>query len=136
MTSKAHAYPTDIQIKRAYLDADAADGYRVLIDRLWPRGRSKDVLALDAWLPDIAPSTELRKAFHEARDDWETFHTRYEGELHSDAQRQRMVDLLDAAAGKRLTLVYGAKDETRNHAHVLQACLEQVMHGRGRANRD
>lgn len=123
MTRAHQMHPSRIQIKRAYLDAADDDGYRVLIDRLWPRGRSKAVLALDAWLPDLAPSTALRKAFHQNPDDWDAFHVAYAHELASDEQQQRLGALLAQAAGKTLTLVYGSRDATHNHALVLLDAL-------------
>ena len=126
MVKHAHSYPSHIQIKRAYVDPEPGDGYRVLIDRLWPRGRKKETLALDAWLPDLAPSTELRKAFHAAPDDWESFHKQYDVELKDADQQSRMAELLHEAAGKTLTLVYGAANPTHNHAVILLAALEHA----------
>jgi uncharacterized protein YeaO (DUF488 family) len=115
-----------ISIKRAYEDPAPADGYRVLVDRVWPRGRSKDVLAIDEWLREIAPSTELRKWFAHDPRRWNDFQERYLTELDAPEQKERLHALL-AAAGKRpITLVYGAKDEEHNQAVVLRGLLTRL----------
>jgi uncharacterized protein YeaO (DUF488 family) len=113
----------NISIKRAYEDAAPADGYRVLVDRVWPRGRSRASLALAEWAKDLAPSTKLRQWFGHDPKRWETFQDRYRSELASPAQRARMRLLLDAAGKGPLTLVYSAKDEERNQAVVLRDVL-------------
>src|SRR5947207_12874008 len=110
-----------ISIKRAYEDAAPQDGYRVLVDRVWPRGRSKDDLALDDWAKNIAPSTSLRKWFGHDPERWETFQERYRNELSH--RRERLRSLLKSAGKRRLTLVYGAKDENHNQAIVLRDIL-------------
>jgi uncharacterized protein YeaO (DUF488 family) len=116
----------EIQIKRAYEAPARGDGYRVLVDRLWPRGLTKTALPLDEWSKDLAPTTELRKWFgHEPRR-WEDFESRYRKELASPEQRERMRELLKTAGPKTLTLVYGAKDAEHNHALVLQAELKKI----------
>ena len=116
----------EILIKRAYETAARGDGYRVLVDRLWPRGLTKQALLLDDWDKDLAPTTELRKWFgHEPRL-WADFEKRYRKELSSPEQRERMQELLTIAGPKTLTLVYGAKDLVHNHALVLQAELQRI----------
>ena len=116
----------EILIKRAYDTAARGDGYRVLVDRLWPRGLTKQALLLDDWDKDLAPSTELRKWFgHEPRR-WADFEERYRKELSSSEQRERMRELLTLTGPDRLTLVYGAKDTVHNHAVVLQAELQRI----------
>lgn len=112
-----------ISIKRAYEDAAPDDGYRVLVDRVWPRGRSRASLALAEWTKDLAPSTKLRQWFGHDPQRWDTFQDRYRRELASPAQRARMRLLLDAAGKRPLTLVYGAKDEEHNQAVVLRKML-------------
>jgi len=109
-----------IVIKRAY-DTPADDGYRVLVDRLWPRGVRKEAAALDEWDKDVAPSTELRQWFGHDPAKFEEFRARYEAELAaSDAPQQ----LLERAAGHdTLTLIYAAKDPECNHAVVLRDYL-------------
>jgi len=115
-----------IFIKRAYEDAAVADGYRALVDRVWPRGRSKATLALDEWAKELGPSTKLRQWFGHDPRRWEIFEQRYRKELASPAQRERMRSLLDAVGKRSLTLVYGAKDEVHNQAVVLRDVLSRM----------
>lgn len=111
----------DIQLKRIYEDPVEDDGYRVLVDRLWPRGVSKKAARLDEWLKDIAPSTELRKWFDHDSDKFEEFSKRYQGEL---TQKEEVVNqLLEKAKNQQVTLLYAAKDEQLNHAVVLKEFL-------------
>lgn len=111
----------DIQLKRIYEDPVEDDGYRVLVDRLWPRGVSKEEARLGEWCKDIAPSPELRKWFDHDPEKFETFAKRYKTEL---ANRQEVVEsLLDIVGQQRLTLLYAAKDEEHNHAIVLKEFL-------------
>jgi uncharacterized protein YeaO (DUF488 family) len=112
-----------IFIKRAYENPTPEDGYRVLVDRVWPRGRSKASLALDQWASDLAPSTTLRKWFGHDPKRWEAFEQRYRRELASAEQQERMRRLLSDAAGRAISLIYGAKDEHHNQAVVLQEVL-------------
>lgn len=113
---------TDIQIKRAYEQPAPTDGYRVLVDRIWPRGISKDEAALDQWAKDLAPSTQLRKWFGHDPARWQEFQERYRAEL---ADRTQEIDeLLQRARKGRLTLVYGARDTMHNQAQVLKQILE------------
>jgi uncharacterized protein YeaO (DUF488 family) len=109
-----------IIIKRAYEDAAPDDGYRVLVDRVWPRGRSRASLALAQWAKDLAPSAKLRQWFEHDPRRWEAFQERYRQELASPEQRARMQLLLDAAGKGPLTLVYGARDQAHNQAVVLR----------------
>ncbi len=111
-----------VEIKRVYEDPSRADGTRILVDRLWPRGLSKERARVDLWLKDIAPSTALRKWFSHDPRKWTEFKARYRQELKSE------VDLLDLlkkkAAQGPITLLYGAKDEVHNEAVVLRSLLE------------
>lgn len=116
-----------IRIQRAYEDPDKNDGYRVLVDRIWPRGRSKDELALDGWQKELAPSTELRKWFGHDPQRWKEFQKRYRSELRSDEQQTRLADLLAAAGKKDITLVYGARDTEHNQAVVLCEVLTELQ---------
>ena len=110
-----------IRIKRAYEPPSADDGARILIDRLWPRGVKKETLALDQWMKELAPSTELRKWFGHDPALWPEFHKRYAAELRTHAE---LVDSLRAMARKGVvTLVYSAHDEEHNDAVVLQEFL-------------
>ncbi|MGY6157446.1 DUF488 domain-containing protein [Paraburkholderia graminis] len=115
-----------IFVKRAYEDATPKDGYRVLVDRLWPRGRSKEILALGQWARDVAPSAALRKWFGHKPARWEAFQQRYRLELDAEEQQQRMRSLLTEAKGQPITLVYGAKDEEHNQAIVLRDVLSHL----------
>lgn len=107
-----------IHMKRAYEDPSPDDGHRVLVERLWPRGVTKERAALDLWLKDAAPSAELRRWFGHDPAKWPEFRRRYGDELR---RRPREVDELKrlAAAGS-LTLVYGSRDEEHNAAVVLR----------------
>lgn len=116
-----------VQIKRAYEAPSKTDGYRVLIDRLWPRGRSKSQLALDDWLKELAPSDELRKEFGHDVQKWSFFISSYKKQLlNPDSQRQLQL-LADIAKKRKLTLVYGARDEEHNNAVVLKNLIEKKL---------
>ncbi|PAU93330.1 hypothetical protein CK503_12555 [Aliifodinibius salipaludis] len=109
-------------IKRIYEECAEDDGYRVLVDRLWPRGVSKKEAWLDEWLKEIAPSTELRKWFDHDPDKFDEFSDRYKSEL---TQKEEVVEhLLKIAEEQKITLLYAAKDEGHNHAQVLKEFLE------------
>ncbi len=112
-----------ITIKRAYGAPKASDGKRILVDRLWPRGLTKEKLKVDGWMKEIAPSNELRKWIHADPSKWSAFEERYFKELAAHAD---LVDELRAMARSgTLTLVYSAKDERRNNAAVLKKYLER-----------
>ncbi|MDD5581363.1 MAG: DUF488 domain-containing protein [Methylobacter sp.] len=106
------------RIKRVYEPSDKHDGRRILVDRLWPRGLTKEKASIDLWLKDIAPSTELRKWFGHNPDRWEEFKERYLDELKGNSEQ---IQLLKQELDKGIvTLVYGAKDEEHNQAVVIQ----------------
>ena len=108
----------DIKIKRVYEQPDKDDGRRILVDRLWPRGLTKEKASVDLWLKDIAPSTELRKWFEHDPGKWEEFKKRYLDELKGKSEQ---IQLLKQEMEKgTVTLVYGAKDEEHNEALALQ----------------
>ncbi|HVX30703.1 MAG TPA: DUF488 domain-containing protein [Nitrolancea sp.] len=118
-----------IKLKRAYDPPEDDDGTRVLVDRLWPRGVSKERIRIDQWMSDIAPSNELRRWFHHDPTKWDEFHRRYLAEL-DNPERQAELDSLARIAEKGiLTLVYGAKDTERNQAVVLKELIEARMNG-------
>ena len=120
-----------IHIKRAYEDPAREDGYRVLVDRLWPRGLSKDKARLDLWAREAGPSTELRQWFGHDPEKWVEFQARYEAELE---QRATVVaELLTLARQGRLTLLVGARETRYNQAVALQTYLEQRLRDRGGA---
>jgi uncharacterized protein YeaO (DUF488 family) len=110
-----------VRIKRAYDPPSPADGTRVLVDRLWPRGLSKEKLKLDAWMKDLAPSNELRKRYHHDAAKWEEFQKHYFEEL---AQQPELVaELRKKARSSVVTLIYAAHDEVHNNAAALKAYL-------------
>jgi len=111
-----------IKLKRAYESPSAADGYRVLVDRLWPRGLTIQKLHLDAWPKALAPSTELRKWIHADMSRWQEFRRRYFEEL--DSQPEMIADLRRQARRGTVTLVFATKDPGHNHAAVLKEYLE------------
>jgi uncharacterized protein YeaO (DUF488 family) len=111
----------NIQTKRVYEPADRHDGFRVLVDRVWPRGLTKEQVRADLWLKDAAPSTALRKWFGHDRSRWETFKNRYFLEL--DAAPHAVATLLEEAAKARLTLLFSARDAEYNQAVVLKEYL-------------
>ena len=118
----------DIQIRRAYDPPSRSDGYRVLVDRVWPRGVSKDDLDLDEWRKEIAPSTRLRQWFGHDPERWKGFQKRYFAELGEKQDDVR--ELVRRARQGRLTLVYGARDPDRNQAVALSAYLRARAAGR------
>lgn len=114
-----------IQCKRAYDEVSPDDGTRVLVDRLWPRGVSKEEAALDAWHKKVAPSDELRKWFDHDPDKWDEFCQRYHEELD---EKEEVVDTLQEEAEEgTLTLVYAAKDREHNNAVALKSYLEATV---------
>lgn len=118
-----------IQCKRAYEAPAPQDGERVLVDRMWPRNRRKYQLHLSAWLPEVAPSSALRQAFHRGEVDYDGFCQRYRQELAD--RPQHWWGLLDKARGGTLTLVYAFKDEQHNNARVLAQWLEDELDRQG-----
>jgi uncharacterized protein YeaO (DUF488 family) len=110
-----------IRLKRAYEPPSRADGVRILVDRLWPRGVSKDDAALDDWMKDVAPSAALRKWFAHDPERWPEFRRRYRAELKEHPED--LARLRDLARKKTVTLVYGARDEEHNDAVVLRDVL-------------
>jgi uncharacterized protein YeaO (DUF488 family) len=118
----------DVQIRRAYEPPRRGDGYRVLVDRVWPRGVSKDELELDEWRKEIAPSTRLRKWFGHDPERWTGFQERYFAELEEKQDSVR--DLVKRAHQGRITLVYGARDSEHNQAVALGAYLRARGAGR------
>jgi uncharacterized protein YeaO (DUF488 family) len=114
-----------VVIKRVYEAASSSDGMRVLVDRLWPRGLTKEDAAVKLWLRELAPSDELRKWFHANPEGWSMFRKRYLKEL-SGAEASAAVEKLHhlAEAKRRLTLLYASRKEERNNATVLKELLE------------
>lgn len=111
-----------IRLKRAYDEAASSDGRRILVDRLWPRGVSKEKAAIDDWPKEIAPSGELRKWFDHDREKWNEFRKRYRKELKDHSEELERIR--GCASKGTVTLVYAAKDEKHNHALVLRDVIE------------
>jgi uncharacterized protein YeaO (DUF488 family) len=110
---------SSIRLQRAYDEPQPDDGHRVLVDRVWPRGRTKSDLRLDAWEPDLGPSTGLRKWFGHLPDRWTEFQARYHKELAAPERAQALDALAEVARKGRVTIVYGARDRERNQAQVI-----------------
>ena len=113
-----------IQLKRAYQAAEPSDGKRLLVDRLWPRGISKEDAKLHLWLKELAPSTELRQWFAHDPAKWPEFQQRYQAEFINKPELDQLVDL---AKKGDICLVYAAKDERHNGAQVLKAYIEKHL---------
>ena len=114
-----------ILLKRVYEKPSPADGARVLVDRLWPRGVSKGAAALEAWLKDVAPSDALRRWFHARPSHWQMFRKRYLQELAQPAAEHALEELYDLAARRRqLTLLFSSRNLEHNNAVVLKQLLE------------
>ncbi len=114
-----------LSIKRVYEPGDSKDGYRILVDRLWPRGLKKETAGIDEWFKEVAPSTALRKWFGHDPEKWPEFKAKYLAELKENPAWK---DLLDSARSHQtVTLVYGAKDEEHNQAVVLLEHLQYVL---------
>lgn len=109
-----------LKTKRVYLPPEASDGRRILVDRLWPRGLSKEKADIDLWLKEVGPSDSLRKWFHHEVANWPEFRRRYEAELQDSPA---LAELREAIAKGPATLLYGARDEEHNQAVVLAEVL-------------
>jgi len=112
-----------VSLKRVYDEPASSDGTRVLVDRLWPRGLSKERAHVDVWLKEIAPSTELRKWFNHDPEKFAEFHRRYEAELKSETGQEALTKLRDLAKQGPITLVFAAHDTEHSNAAVLRDLL-------------
>jgi uncharacterized protein YeaO (DUF488 family) len=115
-----------LKIKRIYAPPEPNDGFRVLVDRLWPRGVSKHKAQIDLWLKEIAPSDELRRRFHGSSAKWREFVAAYARELEDGPARGARQTLRERAARETVTLLYAARDETHNNAAALKALIEHT----------
>jgi uncharacterized protein YeaO (DUF488 family) len=115
-----------IRIKRVYLDPSPGDGLRILIDRVWPRGMTKEKAKVDEWRKEWAPSAALRKWFAHDVAKWKTFRERYRSELQKSVDKSGLEDLAGRAKHGPVTLVYSARDERHNQAVVLKEWIEEL----------
>jgi uncharacterized protein YeaO (DUF488 family) len=116
-----------VRLKRAYQEPARSDGYRVLVDRLWPRGVRREALRLDAWARELAPSATLRSWFGHDPARFPEFARRYAGELRSGPGTAALADLARRSARGTVTLVYGARDEQHSNAAVLRDLIEDAV---------
>lgn len=114
-----------IALKRVYEEPAAGDGKRVLVDRLWPRGLSKERARVDSWLKEVAPSSELRKWFGHEPEKFAEFRRRYEMELEAEGAQAKLAELREMAKREHITLVFAAHDAEHNNAVVLRDLLLQ-----------
>ena len=122
----------NVWIRRAYDAPTHNDGCRVLIDRVWPRGVSREALRIEAWARPVAPSDELRKWFDHRAERWDEFRRRYRAELASGEARHQLDELVALTRRRRVTLVYGASDELHNNAVALREVIEERLTPKGR----
>lgn len=115
-----------LRVKRVYEPPAPGDGLRILVDRLWPRGLPREKAALDAWMPEVAPSTALRRWFGHAPSRWAEFQRRFAAEL--SARSDAVHVLADQVRGRQATLLFGARDLDHNNAVVLRAHLRRHFH--------
>jgi uncharacterized protein YeaO (DUF488 family) len=115
----------ELRLKRVYEPADAADGARVLVDRLWPRGLSRERGQIAVWLKEIAPSDALRRRFHGDPAGWDAFKTAYYAELELEPAQSVARDLLGRLTHQPVTLLFAARDEARNNAVALKEWLDK-----------
>jgi len=119
---------TDFRTKRIYEKPAKEDGYRVLVDRLWPRGMSKAVARVDLWAKDMTPSTELRKWFHANPDNYDEFVKKYQHELNT--RRAEIEQLVEAMSQPTVTLLTAVKNPDRSHVPVLKKFLTELVSNR------
>ena len=119
----------NVRLQRAYDEPNPDDGYRVLVDRVWPRGRSREHLRLDEWARDLGPSTQLRKWFGHDPARWTAFQVRYHAELADPGRSRKLDQLAERARQSRVTLVFGAHDAEYNQARVIADEVERRLTG-------
>jgi uncharacterized protein YeaO (DUF488 family) len=119
----------NLRIKRVYEPPDTADEARILVDRLWPRGLSREGARIELWLKEIAPSDALRRRFHGDPAAWEDFKTAYYAELEEVPAQSAVHALLDRLTSEPVTLLFAARDETRNNAVALKEWLDEQSGG-------
>src|SRR3990172_10176926 len=114
-----------IKLKRVYVEPAVEDGRRILVERLWPRGMSKDKIKIDEWMKDLAPSGSLRRWFSHDPEKWQEFRSRYRKEL--EPKTSELKRLAEMAKRGDITFVYSARDEQHNNAVVLKELLEEIV---------
>ena len=114
----------NVHIKRVYDPVEPGDGFRVLVDRLWPRGLSREAAEIDLWVKDLAPSTELRRWFHGDAGTWAEFQKRYNAELST--HKAAAIELRKQIGRRKTTFVYASKSVEHNHAKLLKAYLGKL----------
>jgi uncharacterized protein YeaO (DUF488 family) len=117
----------EFRLKRVYLPPDAADGSRVLVDRLWPRGLSRERAQIDLWCRELAPSAALRRRLHGDPGAWDTFKTAYWAELTQPEAEAAARDLVDRLCRGPVTLLFAARDEKRNNAVAVKEWLDRRL---------
>jgi uncharacterized protein YeaO (DUF488 family) len=123
MAGKASFHP--LRLKRVYAPAEDGDGFRVLVDRLWPRGIAKNKARIDLWLKDVAPSDDLRRRFHGETTKWREFVAAYDRELRKEPACAAAESLRERARSEPVTLLYAARDEEHNNAVALKTLIER-----------
>jgi len=125
-TEAEQMWDMNVKIKRVYEQPDEDDGRRILVDRIWIRGISKDEARLSDWRKDVAPSNEPRKWFGHDPDRWEEFKERYRAELEEAGKMGDLRDIAERAGEENVTLLFGAKDTQHNNARALEAIVGEV----------
>ena len=115
-----------VQTKRAYEPPSPLDGYRVLVDGIWPRGLTKEALRVDDWMRAIAPSATLRKWYGHQPEKWEAFRRRYRAELEKPPRIELLDELVKRARKEKVTLVFGARDAQHSNATVIAEMIRQI----------
>ncbi|MBZ5564218.1 MAG: DUF488 family protein [Acidobacteriia bacterium] len=115
-----------VQTKRAYESPSPQDGYRVLVDGLWPRGLTKEKLRVDEWMRAIAPSATLRKWYGHKPEKWEEFRRRFRAELEKPPRKELLDELIKRARKEKVTLVFGARDAQHSNATVIAEMIRQI----------
>ena len=135
MPKTASKGSSSVRVKRVYEAPSASDGTRVLVDRLWPRGLSREAARIDHWLKDLAPSDDLRRRFHADRELWDEFRVAYRGELASAAAKAALSELRALLSKGTVTLLFASQDEARNNAVVLAQYLKAARRAAPAARR-
>jgi uncharacterized protein YeaO (DUF488 family) len=117
-----------LRVKRVYEDSEGVDGERILVDRIWPRGLSKEKARLSDWRKDLAPSNDLRKWFGHDPNRWEEFKDRYRAELEEAGKMGDLRDIAERTGEEDVTLLFGAKDTKHNNARALETFVGEAQH--------